>query len=189
MKIALTGTCAIGKTTLCNMLAERLNIPVLPEDLSGRIASAAPGTPVAARKEELRVTIIEWLNKRRASLGNAPDLITDRMAADMLARWLKMDLSTSNAELQKVVSFCRQEMQQYDWIIIPPFRRVSAEARNEVGLIRHKSESMRLQSHSLNIGLTLQLARPESIIFIPDKASSAEERLSYVLKRIQIESR
>lgn len=187
MKIGITGANNTGKTTLARLLSRQLALPLINEDmLALMLANRRTAAEPALHRDSSRQEITDWVAKRMTQLAEHPDgAIADRLSIDLLGRWLNMRLSRNGKELQQIVTSCRDELAQYQWILIPPFQRMSQDKANEDGLIRNDSEDARLAGQSMSIGLLTQLARPESLLFIPSSCRTSEERLAYVLRRIR----
>ena len=202
MKIGISGTGGIGKTTLVNAIATHFDIPVISENMHGIIeivAKIAQASKVDANQKsnaqqiqsdrEQRITqlkldyqnaCMDWLNQRAIAQQQA-NFVADRFAIDLLAR-LVMPTSQKPPEalVLKAVAECRRQANMLDLIIMPPLMPLAATAAlNEAGLKRHDALSMKLFSHSLNRGLIEQLVKVPRV-YLPASAKTTQERLAII---------
>ena len=197
MKIAITGTGGVGKTTLANALAASLKIPVIAENMQdvvgmiGKLGASQKANPPATAEQvkvlqlQYQNTCIAWLNDRAKQQQETPSFVADRFAIDLLARLIMPTSQKPSEELiLKVIAECKRQSAMLDLIIMPPLIRLATPtAPNESGLKRHDALSMKLFSHSLNRGLIEQLLTVPRL-YIPVNAKTTEQRVEVVQKAI-----
>ena len=196
MKIALTGTTATGKTTLATALARQLGVALLEEKLGAVVAASIAlkqarhdGNGVAGAKNRVRQACLDWLNERRAQAEPLTGFVADRTEADIFMRWGAFHLSRNDAEFRALFRQCAAQMSRLDWIVVLPLTRLGNDGTNEAGLRRTESDDLRFIEHSLGIGILLQMAPAERLIFIPDTAVTTEQRLAFVMLKSKPERR
>jgi predicted ATPase len=199
LKIAISGTSGVGKTSLAHALAKRLSLPLFEEEFTDIVRAAwlynsksvAEDPDLTLRKEAMefyRITCLNWLERRREMDATHGSYVADRSSFDILCRWttatLPFDTTTTLLEL---IGAFRSESRWLDLIVVPPLTEWSMRpSKNESGLIRDCSLKNKLYTHSTLIGLVHQfrcgpylLLRPR-----PMEQDSTEQRVHEVMDAI-----
>jgi predicted ATPase len=188
MKIAITGTGGIGKTSLVSALAAEFNLPIINEEMQTVLQAThhlqqaqKDHADINTAQQAYHQACIAWINQRGQQQKALPNFVADRFAFDMLARLILPSLQKPDeALLLKIIDVCKNQARQLDLIIMPPLIPFAAQnAPNESGLSRHTDISMKLFSHSLSRGLMDQLlAVPK--LYIPVEVTTTEARVALV---------
>lgn len=131
MKIAISGTSGIGKTTLARALAERLSLPLFEEGFSDIVHAAylyrqlrAEGgldtSHQDAALESYRITCLDWFERRRELDASHKSYVADRSSFHILCRWTTAVFpSDTSVTLRKLIRACRSESRRLDLIVVP----------------------------------------------------------------------
>ena len=189
MKIALTGTSGIGKTTLAKALSERFSIKLIEEDFNAMVYAAhvLEKTPTSKEKESIKAgeqllkVMDEWLVKRMCYFNSNESFIEDRFCIDAIGYLAKSIVGQLREDILKdLIVKCSQYTGIYDLIIVPPIADWSmTQYKNEAGLYRKNNFAMKITSQSTRIGLLEQFcAAPK--LYINASCNTTEQRLDYV---------
>lgn len=192
MRIAITGAAGIGKTTLASALSERLGFPLIRENL-GEVVQAvsqllAPNPAHAGQgnpRELCCNAFRRWLAQRHDLQEMLPSFVQDRCAIDILQRWLLLNLSDNdNTTTMEIINQTRNLTSTLDWVIAPPFT-LALEKENEASLRRSQSLSLLFRGQGLTLGIAQMLVHPGKLILLPAKVCGLQERIDFVLARMQ----
>lgn len=193
-RLAISGTGGIGKMSLAAELAQRLNVPLLPENLTEVVAAMgamarALTHGVEARQAAMRhyLEVCEdWLKARVQAIRAHPDgFVADRWALDILVRWLYAGFRKGDDALYRhLVAHMRASASALDALVIPPLMPLAAgEDTNEAGLQRAQAWSRRLHVQAITQGLAEAWA-PVPRLCLPRKPMTVQERASVVLQAV-----
>lgn len=193
MRIAITGTGGIGKTTLVNALAASFNVPVITEDMQSVVMAinalnqAQHETRgIKEAQQAYHQACIDWLNNRAKQQLAHESFIADRFSFDLLARLVIPSLQKPDeALLMKIITVCKRQASTLDLIVMPPLMPMATkDAVNENGLNRHNDLGMKLFSHSLSRGLMEQLLDVPRL-YIPLSVKTTAHRVELVQQTLQ----
>lgn len=190
MKIAISGTSGLGKTTLATALAESLGIPVLEEGLQpvvhavGQLRQAQLNNLHGPEVREAEINYFRacdgWLSARATQMSQLPGFVADRWALDILVRWLIAGVQQQNDNLSRqLIQQLQTASRHLDLVVIPPLTMLKADTSNEASLRRHTALNPRLHSHALMRGLMDQLIQTPRL-YLPARATSTQERVQMV---------
>jgi hypothetical protein len=188
MKIALTGTTGIGKTTLARALAERLSIPIINEDFEPLINSLAAfdRNADAAKVAQLIVEFLQncdgWLKKRVTNHANFKSFVEDRFGFDIVRLIMTSSIGVARPDvLRQLLDLCSKQSVIYDLVIVPPLSNFSfMESKNEYGLTRKTNYCDKLRYQTMTVGLLEHYCSAPKL-YIHPSCETTEQRVEYVL--------
>lgn len=180
MKIAISGSAGIGKSTLARALAGTLRIPYIPENyelLAGKLKSAPP---------ELAGLFNRVLELKRAEQERLGSFVADRSAVDLLNLAIRYGLCFHENEIKDFSERCRAAMAGYDLIVIPPWGVIPlhVHAAGESKMRRILNPWIQMSNHASIIGLLRMFVGEEKILYLPEGKSSQDQWLDIILKRL-----
>lgn len=191
MRIAVTGTSGVGKTTLATELSRLLNIKLFAENfrpvmLANAAAKAAYLAKDTAKLEREIQLILSWLDVRIAQEESETDFVSDRMAFDILKVVISAPYSQAlPGLLTQLIQRCHASSTRFDLVIVPPIAEWSLQTMpNEDGLIREDNLSKKLRSQSVSIGLLEQFCHSPRL-YIRSDCVTTEQRVELIRSVLQ----
>ena len=194
MKIAITGTSGIGKTTLAKELSKVLKIPMLDENYQGIIEiidkiNNAKKEHLGYLDNELAEAYIKWIKERGEVESNKGSFVSDRCSFDLLSDFLSTNAALSKPQLTKdLILECNKQSANYDLIVVLPLNLWSINlGANEHGMMRQNNFSLKIKDQSIHIGLLEQFCHSTRIYINPNCSTTAQriEYIQNVLKQIE----
>lgn len=185
MKIAISGTSGIGKTTLAKMLAESRGLPLIDEGFDGKI-TRKKSKPVHVWRSEFTLVMRE----KEAQEAKYSEFVTDRCPLDLCISWFNNELHKlcSKEQTDHFVKDCVRSLRRYNFIVIPPwgvlpFRQLEP---GREGIRRNNNQFVLMRSQATMIGFAHMMLAKHKIIEIPPKIKSREQRVIYVNDQIEL---
>jgi len=176
MKIAISGSAGVGKSTLGSTLAKHLNATFIQENYE----------PLndAKIKGDFPPRILKIYEHKKSLETQFPHFVSDRCPFDLIQLWLNQSGHLIDEALTtRFVENAIQHAKHYDFIIIPPWNSIKLIQNNEpVG--RNMNLMSQLKSHSGICGLIFMWCDKKKIIEIPQHITSIADRMEFVLRQM-----
>lgn len=183
MRLAISGSAGVGKTSLALALAKRLEVPCIPEsydsfyDGDGKILQ-----PESRLAEE----IIRVANRKFRQEKQAGSFVADRCPVDLFNLWLGLGLAKAEQATEKFFQLCRVRVRNYDQLIILPWNGIPLTQLDSPTERRQRQMNPWIQFHNQStlIGIAKQWIPQNRMMAIPSAVVDLEERLNYVSGRL-----
>lgn len=183
MKIAISGSACIGKSTLAMEMASVLQCGYIPEhyDLLFDRISQNQETPEAL-VELFNSALVKKVRDEREQVG----FISDRCPIDLFNLWMAKGLWRREEDTRKFQKCCQHYTGYYDYIVLLPWGIFPLEQikNTDDGQKRIMNKWVQMHNHANILGLTKLWVSPEKIIDLPKSAMSLENRVSYLRGQI-----
>lgn len=189
MKIAITGTTGIGKTTLAKALSAHFSLSYIEEDIFKVVYAkdALKNIPKDKTKEfnkgveRFLKTLDQWLTNRMRYFDSEEAFIEDRFCIDAIKYLGISGIGKFGDDLIKdLVVRCGQYSTTYDLVIVPPISDFSTfQYRNESGLYRNNALASKVIDQSIYVGLLEQFCAAPRVYLTPNLITT-EQRLENV---------
>jgi AAA domain-containing protein len=178
VKIAISGSGGIGKSTLAGVLAERRSLKLIDECLEPLFQEGSKEVS-PARFAEVLISIQE--NKSQQEQG-VDRLVTDRCGLDLMHIWMNNGLHLGTNLTDSFFAACRQQLHSYDYILIPPWGsfRVELLTDQEGSKQRNLNPLVQLRTHATIVGFAHMFVEKKRIIEIPQTINTLEERVQFI---------
>lgn len=175
MKIALSGSGSTGKSTLAKAVAEKYNVPIIPE-FAREVAEKMKIENIRKVTPDIYFTFQENILKRKLEEEKKYEtFIADRSTADVAAyyfRWCCRDMEDDKNK--QYIDLCFENLKNYDKIILLPWNSIPVEADG----FRSAKLYYQYEIHCLILGILNDQKIDYEIM--PEK--SLEDRIKYLDK-------
>lgn len=182
MRIAVSGSAGVGKTTLAGRLAEHLQVAFIPEhyepffDAPGKFNSLPP---------VLAQLFFEVLEAKRARELAARTFIVDRCPIDLFNLWVAKGTVAQAGDTERFHAACRSYCADYDFVVVPPWGEIPlAPLDRPTGRQRRVLNPwVQLRNHAAILGLARLWLPPGRVIELPAAIMDVEARVEFVADR------
>jgi hypothetical protein len=179
LRIALSGSGGVGKSTLAKALAGHFRLPLIDEHFDSFIdRSNLSAKPLRRFGEEL-VAILEHKSALEDQYGG---FVTDRCAIDLLHLWgfYKLDLHFAEKTNQQFFRACISRIRRYDFVVLPawgslPLQSVELDRAGKVS--RNQNRYSQLKHHASTLGLVHMFVQKARIIELSPRLTDLDERV------------
>ncbi len=180
MKLALSGSAGVGKTTLAKELAVRLNADFIEEHYSGFFDEVGNFVEPPATLRNKIFNVLEYKhNLEHGSNG----FVSDRCPVDIFNLWLSRGFARYQDETADLYRKCRAYMKGYDAVVVLPWGQIPLQQVEEAGENRRRIMNpwTQLHNHSVIAGLLIQWLPISKIIPIPAHIKDLRSRVEYLM--------
>jgi len=186
MKISLSGAANCGKTTLVQLLSATLSLPIIDEKFDILMKGLLQADCNSIERIQLIFQQV-FEEKKSTEVLFSKGFITDRCPLDLFNFFSNLTTLLQTNEVYGFYEECRQHVQQYDYVIIPPWGVASYQDLDNYILGETKpvmSPWVNMNRHASTIGLALMWLPVEKVLIIPDDILSTNEQCEWIIERI-----
>lgn len=187
VRIAITGTSGVGKTTLAKALAEKFQVPYISEDWNTLFATLIEfkkeksGDLKSKKLQQFTNELNTWLKHRNKICETMPSFVMDRCVFDILKLAIHEHIFSKETQavkslIQKSINFSKK----INCIVVPPLSKwMTQELANQAGMKRNNDLHHKIYSQSLTIGLLEQFCHA-SKIYLDESHQTTQERVAVI---------
>lgn len=187
VRIAITGTSGVGKTTLAKALAEKYQVPYIPEDWNNLFSALIEFKKENAselKNKKLQRFVRElnvWLRHRNQICNDMPGFVMDRCVFDILKLAIHEHIFSKETHavkslIQKATNFSGK----INCVVVPPLSEwMTKEVVNQSNMKRNNDLHHKIYSQSLTIGLLEQFCHTPKI-YLDKNQKTTQQRIEAV---------
>lgn len=186
LRIGISGSASVGKTTLAKAISEALAVTLLPEEMRDYLERTQ--APFARLPEDAATQALWHLWRTRAAKEReTPSFVADNSCLDFAAYALYygcLDEPTDEADLPPLLREPVQHLSLYDGIFLLPWGVIPYIHDG----VRSPSRFLQLRYHLIVDALLRRYADPRKVHFVPESCTSVEDRLAWVISILNAKS-
>ena len=185
MRIAVSGTAGIGKTTLARSLAPLLKLEYISENYERFFEQ--PGTFKKPHSELIPI-FQQVFEQKSAQERLSVNFITDRCPVDLFHLWMTHGLGEDLQQTRRFFDQCLKQARSYDFLILPAWGSIALNQKEDSGNCQRRVMNpwTQLRNHAAIVGYSYLWLPAEKIIQLPMPLSDPEQRLHFTLEQIKL---
>lgn len=157
MKIAVSGSAGIGKTSLIKYISPTLGYPIIDDFVDSELKKRGLNSPKELTDELARLVRFSALESKMNAEKSHESFLSDKSVVDYLAYWMTCTMQGApKSETEEFFERAIKHSSIYDLIIIPPFGRFRISDNNK----RSTNWHHQYRVHTQIKGLYLELGIP-----------------------------
>ncbi len=180
LRIGISGSACVGKTTMARALSEKLKSPIIEEEMRTYLEKTR--TPLAQLPREKVSEILAELWRNRAAREKAlPAFVADNSCLDFSAYALFNDCLVEPIETHPLFKEPLEHLAYYDAVFLLPWGELPYVDDG----IRSSNHAGQLRYQMIMEGLLKRYADPRKIHFIPQACRTPEDRMAWIVTRLE----
>lgn len=182
-RIAVSGSAGTGKTALGMALAQRLDLPFIPEGMRERLAA---GLNVHALSGgQFRDLVVELYDEAQAHMARATErhggFVADRGPIDYMAFWLYYGFADDQAATEAFAARTAEDAARLDVTVVLPWGAIPLASDG----IRSPNPWRQLHFQALFEGLARTRIESERLLWLPADVLVLPDRVAWALERAE----
>lgn len=180
LRIAVTGSAGVGKTTLATALAARLDLPLVPEEMREHLVAA--GRPLSrCAPGEVRAILDGLWRTRRDRERALGAFVADNCALDFAAYALHHGALDELGDTRSPLLLePAAHVRSYDAVLVLPFGAIPYQRDG----VRPDSASSQLRYQLLLEALLQRETDPRRVHHLPPSCTRLEDRVAWAVSRL-----
>jgi GTPase SAR1 family protein len=166
MRIVVTGSAGIGKTTLAESLASKMQSELVPESYVPNMFKPLKNK---ADYEEVSEAFEAVLEEKFSGLESEGinTIVYDRSPIDLFNLWLHLGLFSLEKKTLAFQSQCFGKMEHFDFVIFPTFGKFKFTQKSDDTAKRNPNYWVRMMNYSSTYGFTRMATDSKKVIVVP----------------------
>jgi adenylate kinase family enzyme len=176
MRIAITGSAGIGKSTLAKALSEKYNLTLINEHYTAI-------KQVQYKSEYTRI-LTQIFQEKAAMEARVEKFVTDRCPIDLIKICINQELYLIDRPfVEGFVQQCVQALRQYDFVVVLPWNSFPLTQAED--MCRNMDSLQQLHSQAQMVGFTHMWINKMKVLEIPQTMNQHEQRLDAIDRAIR----
>ncbi len=180
-RIGVSGSAGTGKSTLCQSLSDRLDIPYVPEGMRERLERGLDPHGLSHREfRQLLLTLFQqMITPTEAEIRKGGGVVCDRSPIDYVAFWLYYGFGSDEDSAREFFAEADAAMTRFDLIVLLPWGAIPLVADGFGSPNRWRQ----LHFQTILEGLAYRRFGSACYHYLPPDVARNEDRMAWILDR------